>query len=139
MGVRLTPCAKEFIFILGRIYEREKGSGASFKSGREIFNLGRLCERKLGGKMREADYSEFGLLAEKFGALIGLKLLDDLVRAQDQAARFALLQSALQDLHDAPAAAASGFAVRIVNVLEVGLQHLPVIEDELDESVEEGA
>jgi len=68
-----------------------------------------------------------GDCAEQAGALIAQNVLDDILNAPSQAVRGAALHAALLDLQRLthPKRAAAGFAVMLVNVLEIGLQHLP--------------
>ncbi len=73
------------------------------------------------------DKQEEKLKAERAGAAIGGNLLDALLVADNQGQRVALIQSAILNLatvkhHDR---AAAGFAMLLVNVLEIGLQHAP--------------
>ena len=68
-----------------------------------------------------------GDCAEMAGGAIGSALLNDLMAADNQGLRSGLIKSAILNLatlqdHDR---AAGGFAVAIVNALEIGLQHLP--------------
>lgn len=65
--------------------------------------------------------------AEQAGAEIGNRLLNDLLAADNQGQRIAMLQAAILKLaelqhHDR---AAGGFAGALVNTLEVGLENLP--------------
>ncbi len=68
-----------------------------------------------------------GDCAEQAGAVIAQNVLDDILNAPSQAVRGAVLHAALLDLQRLthPKRAAAGFSVGIVNVLEIGLQHLP--------------
>ena len=65
--------------------------------------------------------------SEQAGNALASALLNDLIDADNQALRGALIKAAILNLatlqhHDR---AAAGFAVAMVNVLEIGLQHLP--------------
>ena len=68
-----------------------------------------------------------GDAAEIEGSDIARVLLDNLLQSENQAQKSILIHAALIDLQHLPHAkrAAGGFAVMLVNVLEVGLQHLP--------------
>ena len=65
--------------------------------------------------------------AEQAGAAIGLDLLDALMAADTQGLRARLIQTATLNLAKLqhPDRAAGGFAVALVNVLEIGLKNLP--------------
>jgi hypothetical protein len=71
-------------------------------------------------------YTE-GDCAEEAGAMIAQSALDDMLTAISQGVSVAVLHKALVDLqrltHPTPAAA--GFAVALMNTLEVGLKNLP--------------
>ena len=78
------------------------------------------------GKNLETALTE-GDCAEQAGNLLATNVLSDFLECGTQAEKFVLLLEALQSLatlqhHDR---AAAGFAVGLLNVLEVGLQHLP--------------
>jgi hypothetical protein len=65
--------------------------------------------------------------AEQAGSMIGNRLLNDLLATDNQGTRIAMLQAAILKLaelqhHDR---AAGGFAVALVNTLEIGLENLP--------------
>lgn len=69
--------------------------------------------------------------AEQAGALIAKNVLDDILNATSQAVRGVALHAALLDLQRLthPKRAAAGFAVMLVNVLEVGLKNLPKVAE----------
>jgi hypothetical protein len=72
-----------------------------------------------------------GDCAEMSGGAIASALLDDLMNAHHQCRMTVLIQAAIVKLsamrhHDR---AAAGFAVGIVNVLEVGLKNLPKVAE----------
>jgi hypothetical protein len=73
-----------------------------------------------------------GDVAEQAGHCIGEALLNDLLAAESQALRAAHIKTALLGLGTLqhPDRAAEGFAVAMVNVIEVGLQNLPKGGDE---------
>lgn len=78
------------------------------------------------GRNLEAAFTE-GDCAEQAGNLLAYNVLNDFLECGTQAKKIVLLIEALQGLatlqhHDR---AAAGFAVGLVNMLEVGLQHLP--------------
>ena len=68
-----------------------------------------------------------GDCAEFAGSDIGRALLNDTLAADSQAQRAILIQSAIVKVArlEHQDRAAAGFAVALVNVLEIGLQHLP--------------
>ena len=68
-----------------------------------------------------------GDCAEIAGSDIGRALLNDTLAADSQAQRAILIQSAIVKVArlEHQDRAAAGFAVALVNVLEIGLQHLP--------------
>ena len=75
---------------------------------------------------------------EAIGAAIGRDLLDNLLTATTQAQALGHLVDSLQALFETPnhhqEAAIGGYAVALVNVLELGIQHLPrLTPDELQE------
>ena len=65
--------------------------------------------------------------AEQAGHAIATDCLNDILNAPSQAVSTAALQTALLDLQRLPhpKRAAGGFALALVNVLEVGLKNLP--------------
>jgi hypothetical protein len=67
-------------------------------------------------------------LAEHAGAVIGLELLNTVMRAKSQAEAVRLIRDAVLDV-DHPAAAA-GFAVQLVDVVQRGLRNLPKLDAE---------
>jgi hypothetical protein len=78
------------------------------------------------GKNLETELTE-GDCAEQAGNLLATNVLSDFQECDSQSEKLVLLMESLQSLatlqhHDR---AAAGFAVGLLNVLEVGLQHLP--------------
>ncbi len=70
---------------------------------------------------------------EAIGASIGQDLINDMLKAQDQAQALRILIASLQALNAIPLhqeAAIGGFAAYIVNVLQVGVQNLPTLTEE---------
>lgn len=67
--------------------------------------------------------------AEQAGHLIAENVLNDILDCDTQAERFVTLLEGLQSLATMPHPdrAAGGFAVAMVNVIEIGLQHLPKV------------
>jgi hypothetical protein len=72
-----------------------------------------------------------GDCAEQAGNLIATNCLNDILNAPSQAVRGAALHTALLDLQRLPHGkrAAAGFAVALVNPIEIGLQHLPKVSE----------
>jgi hypothetical protein len=68
-----------------------------------------------------------GDVAEVAGGDIANALLNDLMAARNQCRMVLLIQGAIVNLAKLPQhdRAAAGFAIGLVNVLEVGLEHLP--------------
>ena len=98
--------------------------------GRNVFSVGNSNT----GAREFTDYS--GALAytaadcaEQAGHAIGANCLDAILAGRSQAEAVTVLQAALTDLQalDHPDRAAGGFAVAMVNVIEIGLQHLPKV------------
>ena len=69
--------------------------------------------------------------AEHAGNAIATNCLNDILNAPSQAASMAALRTALIDLQRLPhpKRAAGGFAVALVNTLEVGLKNLPKVAE----------
>ena len=69
--------------------------------------------------------------AEQAGSLIASNFLNAILNAHSQAESMAALHKALLDLQRLPhhKRAAGGFAVALVNVLEIGLQNLPKVAE----------
>ena len=87
--------------------------------------------RELGERLIALSECEFTAAdcSEQAGNTLANSLLNDLLAADSQALRVALIQSAILDLatlqhHDR---AVAGFAVALVNVIEVGLRNLPKV------------
>jgi hypothetical protein len=72
-------------------------------------------------------------LAEQAGGGIGLDLLNAILAAKNQGERSIEIQSAILKLQALPhpRRAAGGFAVALVNVLEVGIANLPKFKPEV--------
>ena len=68
--------------------------------------------------------------AEHAGHALATHCMNDILNAPSQAVSVAVLQTALLDLQRLPhpSRSAGGFAVGMVNTLEVGLQNLPKAE-----------
>lgn len=93
--------------------------------------IGQMGLRELGERLITLSECEFTAAdcSEQAGNTLANSLLNDLLAADSQALRVALIQSAILDLgtlqhHDR---AAAGFAVALVNVIEVGLRNLPKV------------
>ena len=93
--------------------------------------VGQLGLRELGEHLISLSECEFTAAdcSEQAGNTLANSLLNDLLAADSQALRVALIQSAILDLatlqhHDR---AVAGFAVALVNVIEVGLRNLPKV------------
>lgn len=71
---------------------------------------------------------------EAIGAAIGHDLIDNLLTATTQAQALGYLVDSLQALFETQGhhqeAAIGGYAVALVNVLELGIQHLPRLIDD---------
>ena len=67
--------------------------------------------------------------AEQAGGLIAQNVLDDMLNTNTQAERFVILLEGLQPLATMPHhdRAAGGFALALLPVIEIGLQHLPKV------------
>lgn len=67
--------------------------------------------------------------AEQAGNAIASNALNDILNAPSQAVSMAALQTALLDLQRLPhpKRAAAGFALALVNAVEVGLKNLPKV------------
>ena len=95
--------------------------------------VGQLGLRELGERLIALSESEFTAAdcSEQAGNTLAHALLNDLLDADNQALRAALIQSAIANLatlqHNDRAAA--GFSTGLVNVLEIGLQHLPKVAE----------
>jgi hypothetical protein len=72
-----------------------------------------------------------GDVAEVAGGDIANALLNDLMTARNQCRMALLIQAAIVNLAKLPQhdRAAAGFAIGLVNVLEVGLEHLPRVAE----------
>ena len=81
-----------------------------------------------------AEFHELNLAAERSGNALGNELIHDLLilKGQSQAVALLALHNALYELSRLLPfdAAAGGFAVALVNVLEIGIAHLPKTEDD---------
>ena len=93
--------------------------------------IGQAGLRELGERLIALSGCEFTAAdcSEQAGNTIASALLNDLLAADSQALRGALIRSAIVNLatlqhHDR---AAAGFAVGLVNVLEIGLKNLPKV------------
>ena len=90
-------------------------------------NIGAADFDSFDDAMEWATARAAGDCSEMAGNAIASALLNDLINADNQALRGALIKSAILNLstlqhHDR---AAAGFAVGIVNTLEIGLKNLP--------------
>ena len=78
---------------------------------------------------------------EAIGAAIGHDLLDNLLNATTQAEVFRTFALSLHALLELPGhhqeAAIGGYAVALVNVLELGIQHLPRLTPEEEQELQE--
>ena len=76
--------------------------------------------------------NDAGNRAEQAGAGIGIDCLNAVLAGTSQGERLSAIQSAVLDLQRLahPKRAAGGFAGAVVNVLEIGLAHLPHFERE---------
>ncbi len=95
--------------------------------------IGQLGLREVGERLIALSGCEFTAAdcSEQAGNTLANSLLNDLLAADSQALRVALIQSAILDLatlqhHDR---AVAGFAVALVNVIEVGLKNLPKVAE----------
>ena len=95
--------------------------------------IGQLGLREVGERLIALSGCEFTAAdcSEQAGNTLAHALLNDLLAADSQALRVALIQSAILDLatlqhHDR---AVAGFAVALVNVIEVGLKNLPKVAE----------
>lgn len=108
---------------------------ATDELGKAVFLPIRAHElQSLGITMMEAD--DPGFASEYAGAKLGADLVHELyqLRGCPQAETFRVLHAnlcALMKLENADRAA-GGFAVQVVNVLELGMANLPLMEEEGD-------
>jgi hypothetical protein len=91
--------------------------------------IGGMGLRELGEHLISLSESSYTAAdcAEQAGHAIGTNCLNEILAGRSQAEAFTVLQAALVNLQalDHPDRAAGGFAVAMVNVIEIGLQHLP--------------
>ena len=89
--------------------------------------------RELGERLIALSECEFTAAdcSEQAGNTLANSLLNDLMAADNQAVRGALIKAAILNLatlqhHDR---AAAGFAIGLVSVIETGLEHLPKVAE----------